>query len=61
VPGRAEGICLDYVGTGFYIFFMNFANEVGSDQVELVIAAVDVDTFVVKPCPDGAVEHIYIV
>ena len=45
VSGRTEGVGLNDVGPGANIFGVNLAHEIGVTEVQLVVAAIDVDAF----------------
>ena len=61
VPGRAEGVGFDDVGAGFYVFLVDLADQVGRSEIQLVVAAVDVDALVVKTRADRAVKDVDVV
>ena len=58
MPRRSERICLDNIGTGADIFLMDLADELRGGDVQLVVAAIDIDAFVVKPRAHGTVKYI---
>ena len=58
VPRRAKRIGLDNVGAGIDVFLVHLADKVGSGEIQLVVAAVDVNALVVKARTDRAVKNV---
>ena len=58
MPRRTKRIGLDDVGTGGDIFLVDLADEIGGDEIQLVVAAVDIDALVVEPRADRAVKNV---
>ena len=52
----AEGVGLDDVCAGAYVFGVNLAHEIRITQIQLVVAAIDVDAFGIKHRTHRAVE-----
>ena len=51
----AEGVGLDDLGAGLDVFFVDFLDQRGRGEVELIVAAVDEHTLPVQHGPHGAV------
>jgi len=58
MTGRAESVGFNNVGAGSDIFPVNFSNEIGVGEIELVVTAVDVDTLGVQHGPHRAVNDV---
>src|SRR5262249_35098418 len=58
VPRRSKRIGLDDVRASGNVFVVHLADKVWSSQVQLIIAAVNVNAFVVKARSHGTVEDI---
>ena len=52
---RAKGVCFNDVRPGLQVFLMDAADQVGLREVELVVAAIDENTFGVQQCAHGAI------
>ncbi len=48
VSSGAEGVGLDDIGAGAYVFGVDLADQVGIAEIQLVVAAVDVDALGVE-------------
>src|SRR6185369_14271345 len=56
VRGGAEGVRLDDVRAGTYVFLMNLAHQIRVAQVQFVVAVIDVHAFRVEHGTHSAVD-----
>src|SRR5688500_7413115 len=55
---RAEGVCLDDVGAAADVFGVNLLDEIGITEIQLVVAAIDVDALGVEHGTHRAVHDV---
>ena len=58
VSGGAEGVGLDDVGAGADVFGVNLAHQIGIAEIQLVVAAIDVDALGIEHRAHRAVEDV---
>src|SRR4029434_5400296 len=58
VTCSAERVRFDNVGTGLDVFLVHLADKIGSDEIQFVVAPVDVNSFIVEPRSNRPVEDI---
>src|SRR5262249_24992484 len=61
VSSSAERVGLVDVCAGAYVFGMNLAHQIGVTEIQLIVAAVDVDAFGVEHRPHRAIDDEYAV